>query len=116
MAGEVDYQQDIRPLLLQKCSACHGAIKQEAGLRLDAGKLIYSGGDNGPVINLNAPSESMLLERVVSTDADFRMPPQGEGEPLKPGQIELAPALGTLTTKQCPPVPSRIGPIVRPSR
>ena len=36
-AAEVDYQRDIKPLFAQKCGACHGALKQQAGLRLDAG-------------------------------------------------------------------------------
>ena len=36
LAADVDYGRDIKPLLMEKCSACHGALKQEAGLRLDA--------------------------------------------------------------------------------
>ncbi|MCA9248465.1 MAG: hypothetical protein KDA42_15165, partial [Planctomycetales bacterium] len=31
----VEYQRDIKPLLLAKCATCHGAVEQEAGLRLD---------------------------------------------------------------------------------
>ena len=46
-AQEVNYERDIRPLLVEKCSSCHGALKQEAGLRLDAGSLVRLGGDSG---------------------------------------------------------------------
>ena len=31
----VDYAKDIKPLLKERCYACHGALKQKAGLRLD---------------------------------------------------------------------------------
>lgn len=88
-AEEVTYERDIRPMLIAKCSACHGAIKQEAGLRLDAGELILRGGDNGEVLDRDEPQKSLLLERVASEDVDLRMPPEGEGERLKPEQIRL---------------------------
>jgi hypothetical protein len=41
MAQDVDYSRDIKPLLIEKCSSCHGALRQETGLRLDAGKLLH---------------------------------------------------------------------------
>ena len=40
----VDYEREIKPLLFQKCAACHGALKQNSGLRMDAGELIRKGG------------------------------------------------------------------------
>ena len=30
----VDYLTQVKPILQQRCYACHGALKQEAGLRL----------------------------------------------------------------------------------
>ena len=36
-AADVDYTKDVKPLLAHKCTACHGPLKQAAGLRLDAG-------------------------------------------------------------------------------
>ena len=35
-AWAVDYATQIKPLLKQKCYACHGGLKQKAGLRLDS--------------------------------------------------------------------------------
>src|SRR5690242_3251566 len=32
----VDYLRQIKPILASRCFACHGALKQESGLRLDA--------------------------------------------------------------------------------
>ena len=88
-AEEVDYQRDVKPLLAQKCGACHGALQQEAGLRLDAGVLVRKGSDEGAVIMAGKASESRLMERITSEDVDFRMPPEGEGEPLSEAQIAI---------------------------
>ena len=58
-AADVDYERDVKPLLMQKCSACHGALKQNAGLRLDAAALIRKGGDSGPAVVPGSTSESL---------------------------------------------------------
>ena len=34
-AGAADFNKDIRPLLEQNCTACHGAIRQSGSIRLD---------------------------------------------------------------------------------
>ena len=86
-AERVDYEQHIKPLLREKCAACHGALEQEAGLRLDAGTLIRQGGDSGPAIEPGDAAASLLLQRVVAEDPSQRMPPEGEGERLNPAQI-----------------------------
>src|SRR5205085_2269522 len=31
----IDYLKQVKPVLTERCLACHGALKQEAGLRLD---------------------------------------------------------------------------------
>lgn len=81
-ADGVDYARDVRPILAQKCFACHGALKQQSGLRLDAASMIRRGGDSGAIVVPGKPEESLLLRRVSSADVDVRMPPEGEGEPL----------------------------------
>src|SRR5688572_20771786 len=86
-ADGVDYLRDVKPLLAQKCFACHGALKQEAGLRLDTAAMIRQGGDSGAVIVAGDLAASPLIERVTATDIDVRMPPEGEGEPLDAKQL-----------------------------
>ena len=44
-AEQVDYVKQIKPLLAAKCYACHGALKQEGGLRLETLELMLQGGD-----------------------------------------------------------------------
>jgi mono/diheme cytochrome c family protein len=70
-----DYHRDIKPLLRERCTSCHGVLKQKGDLRLDAGSLI--------------PRESHeeILARVAAHDEDERMPP--EGARLSPAQVAL---------------------------
>ncbi len=87
LRAEVDYSADIKPLFEEKCGACHGVLKQEAGLRLDHGSLVRQGGDDGRVVDPNDVSGSRLIGRVSTAELDERMPPDGEGTPLTPDQI-----------------------------
>ena len=83
----VDYKRQIKPILQSRCYACHGALKQEGGLRLDTGDSLRKGGDSGEAVTITAPADSLLIERVTAADASERMPP--EGEPLDEEQIRL---------------------------
>ena len=87
--AEVNYVNTVRPLLDSKCVSCHGAVRQEGGLRLDAGVLVRQGGDSGPIADGSHPDESLLLLRVTAPVAGDRMPPEGEGEPLTPEQVDI---------------------------
>ncbi len=87
-AGETaDYVRDIKPILRDRCYACHGVLKSESSLRLDTAAAAQRGGDSGPALVPKSPEESLLLQRVVATDLAERMPP--EGEPLSSAQIAL---------------------------
>ena len=86
-AEPVDYLRQVKPILKQRCYACHGAMKQKAGLRLDTGAAIRRGGDSGPAVEPGHVEESLLLERVTESDSALRMPP--EGAPLTSEQIAL---------------------------
>ncbi|MFN8707380.1 MAG: DUF1549 domain-containing protein, partial [Planctomyces sp.] len=79
-AGEesTHYMQTVRPLLRARCVACHGALRQEGGLRLDTGEAIRTGGDTGAAIVKGDADASLLVRRVEHADAEQRMPPEGE--------------------------------------
>lgn len=81
----VDYVRQIKPVLQSRCYSCHGALKQEAGLRLDTVTLATKGGDSGAALKGTDPDGSLILRRVSTADESIRMPP--EGEPLKPAEI-----------------------------
>src|SRR3954449_4849661 len=75
--ARVDYTRDIKPLLRERCYACHGVLKQKAGLRLDTAALIREGGNKGPSVIPHQPGDSLLLARVSEPKESRRMPPEG---------------------------------------
>ena len=85
-AAAVDYVRDIKPLLQTHCWACHGATKQEGGLRLDTAAALRAGGDSGPALAAGNSAESLILAAVRGDDG-WQMP--AEGAPLTAEQIYL---------------------------
>ena len=82
------YLARVKPLLQERCLACHGALAQKARLRLDTAALARQGGRTGLALVPGKPAESPLLERVGREEqAPGRMPP--EGKPLTPEQVAL---------------------------
>ena len=81
----VDYNRDVKPIFRSRCYSCHGALKQESGLRLDSGLLIRKGGADGPAIIPGNGAGSLLFERISDRDETSRMPP--EGKPLTEKQL-----------------------------
>ena len=86
-SSPVDYLRDIKPLLAEHCTRCHGVQKQESGLRLDAAITMRAGGNSGPAISPGEPDKSLILLAVRGEGDGERMPP--EGEPLTAAQIAL---------------------------
>lgn len=80
------FTDHIRPIFQERCFACHGALKQEANLRVDTASAILNGGDNGPIVVPSQPENSLLVDRVTSSDLSSRMPP--EGHALTTSQID----------------------------
>src|SRR5262245_51338545 len=58
------FESKIRPLLANNCYECHGAKKQNNGLRLDSREAILAGGDQGPAIVPGKPDESLIVRAV----------------------------------------------------
>jgi hypothetical protein len=74
-AAPVDYLREVKPILTQHCVRCHGAEKQEAGLRIDTAEALKLGGDSGSLVKLKANAQSLLLQVVEGTHDDVpRMP------------------------------------------
>jgi mono/diheme cytochrome c family protein len=80
------YLRDIKSVFKERCYACHGALQQKGGLRLDTVESIARGGDSGVSLLTADPATSLLVQRISATDLSERMPP--EGEPLTAQQIE----------------------------
>src|SRR5690349_7195023 len=70
---KLQYNRDIRPILVENCFACHGAdsAARKADLRLDKRDAAIEYGAISP----GKPDGSSLVERILSDDADVMMPP-----------------------------------------
>ncbi len=76
----VSYEKDVRPILMENCTRCHGAKKHKADLRLDNQEGITNGSEDGPVIKPGKSAGSMLIRSVagIGVEADKVMPPKDD--------------------------------------
>ncbi|WP_019943146.1 DUF1553 domain-containing protein [Dyadobacter beijingensis] len=78
LVAPVDYTYDVKPILSDRCFACHGpdANHQKANLRLDVAEVAYKKeGENGlKAIKPGKPGSSELVHRILSADPDVVMP------------------------------------------
>lgn len=81
----VDFKREVRPILSNRCFACHGPDEEkiESGLRLDSLESAQSPADSGiAAIVPGKSSESEMIRRVLSHDESERMPPPEFGARL----------------------------------
>ncbi|WP_338687689.1 PSD1 and planctomycete cytochrome C domain-containing protein [Haloferula helveola] len=91
-AGEVDFSTQIRPLLSDRCFACHGFDdqKREADLGLHTFEMATAELDGRRAIVPGDPDASELMKRITSHDPEEVMPPaKGNKERLTTEQVEL---------------------------
>ena len=74
------FEQNIRPLLAEKCYACHSAKTSlpQGGLRLDTRAGWMRGGANGAVIAPGDADKSRLIQAVRHQPGIAAMPPTGK--------------------------------------
>jgi cytochrome c553 len=65
-------QHDVIPILLLRCTPCHGRNKQEGGLDLRSKASLLKGGKSGPAAVAGKPDESLIVKRVRAEE----MPPR----------------------------------------
>jgi hypothetical protein len=83
-------QHDVLPILLRRCTACHGPRRQEAGLDLHTRAAMLRGGKSGPAMVPGKSDESLLIKRARSGD----MPPrqrlvEASVKPIEPAEIDV---------------------------
>ena len=79
VANAFDFEQDILPILEDRCFDCHGEDKQKSGLRVDRRAGMLKGGDSGlPALVPGDPAKSYLMEVIEGSDPDMVMPPKGK--------------------------------------
>jgi hypothetical protein len=76
---ELDYNLHVKPILSDKCFACHGPdmAKQKAGLRLDLSEAAYGElpeNEGNYAIDPGDLEDSQVFHRILSEDPDYIMP------------------------------------------
>lgn len=114
--ARIDFESEVRPILAEKCTLCHGPDEAKGGLRLTgiepAAKVLESG---ARAVVPGEPEHSEMIVRVRSDDPDRQMPPPGKGEPLTSAESAILerwiaegavwPKHWSFSTLRRPPVP-----------
>jgi hypothetical protein len=80
--------RDLAPLLVQRCTACHGERKESGGYRLhNFDQLMRAGGSSTPSVVPGHPEQSELFARITAAEEEDRMPQ--EDAALTAPQVEL---------------------------
>ena len=92
--AELRYNRDVRPILSDKCFACHGpdAHDAKAGLQLhtaEAATAALGKKKDRFAIVPGKPAESEAWARITAADSDDRMPPADSHLVLSKEEIEL---------------------------
>lgn len=82
-AGEVSFARDVLPILVERCSECHGDDNPEEGLEVTSYRTLMLGSIYGAVIKPGDVAGSYLFEQVSSG----KMPKKGDR--LTATQIEI---------------------------
>ncbi|HEX5103165.1 MAG TPA: c-type cytochrome domain-containing protein [Pirellulaceae bacterium] len=82
-----DFTTDIAPLFTKYCTGCHNDDDREGKLSLASYDSLLKGGEKGGVVTPQQPELSRLV-RVLTGQAEPKMPPDGEAAP-KAEEIEV---------------------------
>ena len=87
-AGSVAYfEKNVRPLLVNNCNTCHSATtNSKGGLHVDDRNGLLQGGNQGPAVVPGDPDHSILIQAVLQTEDDLKMPPKKR---LSPEEIAV---------------------------
>ncbi|QDH80906.1 DUF1553 domain-containing protein [Echinicola soli] len=93
-SDQISYNFHVRPILSDKCFACHGPDenKREAGLRLDTEEGAYAALKDDPsqhVIVPGEPEASLVFQKITSENPAELMPPPASNLKLNPDEIAI---------------------------
>ncbi|MCP3692573.1 MAG: DUF1553 domain-containing protein [Planctomycetaceae bacterium] len=85
-------QHDVLPIVLLRCTTCHGPQRQDGGLDLRTRAAMLKGGKSGPALVPGKPDESLMIQRIQSEACPpqellltffVQRPPKAEVEQLR---------------------------------
>ncbi|MEX1231735.1 MAG: c-type cytochrome domain-containing protein [Planctomycetaceae bacterium] len=74
----VSFEEDVAPIIIERCLLCHKAEKPSGGLALDTFAGMKKGSTNGPLLIPGNANQSRLALRVATPDEKLRMPKDGQ--------------------------------------
>ena len=89
--AKVSFNEDIRPLLSNRCYACHGPDEEDrkGKLRLDTREGAMHERKGFAAVVPGNLKDSELIYRIVTDDEDDMMPPPGKGQRFSKEEVEL---------------------------
>ena len=87
MSPSVRFREQVAPILVQRCLACHGPKRASAHFRVDTFARLMADSDAGKTIEPGKPDESLFLDLIVLTEPTGRMPKNAD--PLPKAEIDL---------------------------
>jgi len=87
----IEFNRDVRPILSDKCFACHGPDKgqRKADLRLDLEKEAFAEREGRHPVVPGKLEESELYKRITHSSKRKKMPPEKFGKSLSQGEIDI---------------------------
>jgi hypothetical protein len=76
----VDYETKVRPILQNYCAGCHSDDDSEGDFSVSSFASMMKGSEHGVVL-IPGDVKSSLMARVLTGQAKFKMPPEGETQP-----------------------------------
>jgi hypothetical protein len=84
-ASDIDFEEQVAPILSAHCLRCHNREKSRAGLDLSTRAAALKGSDAGEVLVPVRPHESLLVRRA----GDGSMPPETDGRRLTDDEVAV---------------------------
>ncbi len=89
-AADVDFARDVRPLLNQHCTSCHGGVKKAGGVTFLFRESAMAPGKSGEVpFKPGDLEKSEAIRRLTTADEDDRMPPPKHGPRLSDKEVAI---------------------------
>lgn len=92
LAGAIDFETEVRPILRNKCGKCHTGPKAKGKLRYDNATFLAKrvGDGEDAVVVPGKPLESLLIKKASLPRSDTdAMPPPRRGDPLNSAELAV---------------------------
>lgn len=87
--AEVDFLREVKPILAEKCLACHGPDEPEADLRLDTADGAFADLGGYAAVVPGDREDSELWYRITTDDEREAMPPAEHGKALTEEEVDI---------------------------